>query len=187
MNMALTGGFGDPAREAAVAFRAVMEAMARPGRLEQVAGAGAPGISVAAGVVLLTLCDATTPLHLAGAVDTKALRDWIGFHIGAPLVGAEGAVFALGDWAALQPLGRFAVGLPDYPDRSATLIVECERLVAEGPRLRGPGIRDDAHLSLPEVEAFQRNAGLFPLGLDFILTCGERLAAVPRTTLVGDN
>ena len=39
-------------------------------------------------------------------------------------------------------------------------------------------------LSLPEVPAFQANSAMFPLGLDFIFTCGDRLAALPRTTEV---
>jgi alpha-D-ribose 1-methylphosphonate 5-triphosphate synthase subunit PhnH len=187
MNIALTGGFADPAREAAVAFRAVTEAMARPGMILTVTGANPPGISAAAGVTLLTLCDTTTPLHLAGATDTTELRDWIAFHIGAPLVTAEKAAFALGDWHSLQPIDRFPQGLPDYPDRSATLIVEMPGLSNQGPRLTGPGIQHHTHLSLPETAAFRANAALFPLGLDFILTSGDHLAALPRTSRVKDN
>ncbi|GHC53635.1 phosphonate C-P lyase system protein PhnH [Neogemmobacter tilapiae] len=187
MNIALTGGFADPARDAAHAFRAVTEAMARPGMILTVTGANPPRISAAAGITLLTLCDTTTPLHLAGATDTAELRDWIAFHIGAPLVTAEKAAFALGDWRSLQPIDRFPQGLPDYPDRSATLIVEMESLSNQGPRLTGPGIQHHAHLSLPETAAFRANAALFPLGLDFILTSGDQLAALPRTSRVEDN
>jgi alpha-D-ribose 1-methylphosphonate 5-triphosphate synthase subunit PhnH len=65
------------------------------------------------------------------------------------------------------------------------VIVERERLSKEGAVLRGPGIKEQAQLSLPETQAFQTNAALFPLGLDFIFTCGDRLAALPRTTRVG--
>ena len=83
------------------------------------------------------------------------------------------------------PLPDFPVGTAAYPDRSATLIVESTELANEGAVLRGPGIRDQAALSLPETRAFQTNAAIFPLGLDFIFTCGDRLAALPRTTRVG--
>lgn len=183
--MALQGGFADAPAAAAAGFRAALQAMARPGRIERVAGAEPPApLSVAAGVLVLVLCDAGTPVHLAGAVDCAAVRDWITFHTGAPLVGAEECAFAIGDWAALQPLDRFAIGVPDYPDRSATLIVEMAALTAEGARLRGPGLREVAALSLPEAAAFVRNAALFPLGLDFIFCAGDRLAALPRTTRV---
>jgi alpha-D-ribose 1-methylphosphonate 5-triphosphate synthase subunit PhnH len=182
---ALSGGFADTPREAARAFRAVLEAMARPGTINTVKGASPPPpLSGAAGVCLLTLVDATTPLHLAGAADCAAVRDWVTFHIGAPLVAAEVADFALGSWEALQPVSRFRIGTPDYPDRSATLIVELNRLAAHGPCLTGPGIETATWLSLPETAAFRANRSLFPLGFDCLFTFGNRLAALPRSTHV---
>ena len=61
---ALTGGFADAPRDAARAFRAALNALARPGRIEMLAGAVPPApLSVAAGTLLLTLADGT----LAGA------------------------------------------------------------------------------------------------------------------------
>lgn len=181
----LTGGFTDAPVESARAFRAILEAMARPGTIHAVEGAAPPApLSPAAGVALLVLADLTTPLFLAGAADCPAVRDWVAFHVGAPLTTAEEATFALGTWADLQPVARFRVGDPDYPDRAATLIVETDRLEADGPRLTGPGIHDTARLSLPEVAAFQANRALFPLGWDCILTSRDRLAALPRSTRV---
>ncbi len=185
MNDALLGGFVDAAVQSSHAFRAALTALSQPGEIRELRGAVPPApLSVAAGVLLLTLCDGTTPLHLAGAYNSAAVRDWITFHCGAPLVGPEAAVFALGDWAALQPLGRFAIGLPDYPDRAATLIVEMPALEVKGAALRGPGISDVAYLSLPEVAAFQANRALFPLGFDCFFACGTRVAALPRSTHV---
>ncbi len=182
---ALTGGFADAPVQSARAFRAVMEAMARPGRIETVGGASPPApLSVAAGVTLLTLADPTTPLHLAGAADSQPVRDWIAFHVGAPLCRAEDADFAVGHWQDLHPVTRFRIGQPDYPDRSATLIIEVDRLTPEGARLTGPGIAAAAWLSLPETAAFRANRALFPLGFDSVLTCGNRLAALPRSTRV---
>jgi alpha-D-ribose 1-methylphosphonate 5-triphosphate synthase subunit PhnH len=187
MSASLTGGFAEPAVDSARAFRALLEATARPGTILAVAGARPPApLSPAAGVALLTLTDSTTTLHLAGPADAPAVWEWIAFHIGARLVAAEEADFAVGRWADLCPVQRFRIGLPDYPDRSATLIVELDRLAAEGPRLTGPGIRGDAWLSLPETAAFRANRALFPLGFDAIFTCGDRLAALPRSTRVED-
>ncbi|GAW36854.1 alpha-D-ribose 1-methylphosphonate 5-triphosphate synthase subunit PhnH [Roseovarius sp. A-2] len=181
----LSGAFAAPPVDAAHAFRAVMRVMARPGTIEAVTGATPPApLSVAAGTVLLTLCDPETPVYLAGDADCAAVRDWITFHTGAPLVGRSEAMFAIGRWEALLPRDDYARGTPEYPDRSATLIVEMERLEASGARLIGPGIADEAALSLPEVAAFQANARAFPLGLDFLFTCGDRLAALPRSTRV---
>jgi len=184
----LSGGFADPAAQSARSFRGILEAMARPGQIETLEGACPPApLSVAGGCALLTLADGTTPVHLAGAADCDAVRDWLRFHIGAPLVAAQDAAFAIGTWAALSPLHRFAVGLPDYPDRSATLIVERDHLEPKGARLTGPGIATEAQLNLPEITAFQDNRALFPLGLDFILTSGDRVAALPRSTRVSEQ
>ena len=181
----LSGGFADIPREAAIAFRAALEAMARPGTIHTVAGAQPPApLSPAAGALILTLCDPETPLWLAPALDVPAVRDWITFHCGAPLVGRAHAQFAVGDWAALAPLGDFAIGTPEYPDRSATLIVQMPALAPTGARLTGPGIRDAAHLSLPEIAPFAANRALFPLGLDFFFTAGREIAALPRSTKV---
>lgn len=181
----LQGGFTHPATDAAHAFRGVMEAMARPGTIQTLTGATPPApLSVAAGAALLTLCDTETPLYLAGNADCDALRAWVAFHTGAPITGPSQCMFALGVWEALGPLSTYPIGTSEYPDRSATLIVECMGLRPEGTTLTGPGIRDTANLSLPETQAFQDNATLFPLGLDFFFTCGDRIAALPRSTKV---
>jgi alpha-D-ribose 1-methylphosphonate 5-triphosphate synthase subunit PhnH len=184
----LSGGFAAPAIDSARAFRGVMEAMARPGTIREIGGAAPPApLSVAAGAVLLTLCDADTPVHLAGAADCEAVRAWLAFHTGAPLSGPRECMFALGSWEALAPLSSYPVGTPEYPDRSATLIVERAELVAAGATLTGPGIRETATLSLPEPGAFRANRALFPLGLDFIFTAGTRVAALPRSTVVTEG
>ncbi|MEQ6247537.1 phosphonate C-P lyase system protein PhnH [Sulfitobacter sp. HNIBRBA3233] len=181
----LEGGFAEPATQAAGAFRAVMEAMARPGTIHDITGAQPPApLSRAAGAVILTLCDTDTPLYLAGDADCRAVRDWIAFHTGAPFTGRSHCTFAIGTWEALMPLSGYPVGTAQYPDRSATLIVETERLAHEGTVLRGPGIRDNATLSLPDAQALRANHALFPRGLDFIWTCDGRIAALPRSTQI---
>lgn len=183
--MAMKGGFADPPREAAQAFRAALQALARPGRIEEVAGAQPPApASPAAGALLLTLCDPETGIYLAGAHDTPAMRQWITFHCGAPLVGPGEADFALGTWADLQPVDAYRTGSAEYPDRAATMIVEMETLAATGVRLTGPGIATEAALNLPELAAFEANHRRFPLGFDCYFTCGDRLAGLPRSTRV---
>lgn len=181
----LSGGFHRPSIQSAHAFRSVMDAMARPGQIQDISGAEPPApLSVAAGSVLLTLCDADTPVYLAGETNTDSVRAWLAFHTGAPLTGPTHAMFAIGDWDALMPLSAYPIGTSEYPDRSTTLIVECAQITQTGATLRGPGIKSQAALSLPETEAFQSNHALFPHGLDFIFTSGARLAALPRSTEV---
>jgi len=181
----LAGAFANPPIDAAHAFRSAMNAMAKPGQVFALKGATPPApMSIAGGCLLLTLCDADTPVFLGGDLDSQVIRDWITFHTSAPVVPAEQAMFALGTWDDLAPVTQFAIGSSEYPDRSATLIVETDAISQDGATLRGPGIRDTARLSLPETRAFQQNAALFPLGLDFYFTSGTQVTALPRTTKV---
>ena len=182
------GGFADPATEAARAFRAAMTVMARPGEIRELDGAQPPApLSPAAGTLLLTLCDPETAVHLAGACDSDAVRGWLAFHTGAPMVGPAEADFAVGSWNDLLPLDQYRIGTPEYPDRSATLIVEMEDLAPEGATLRGPGIKDTSQLNLPDPVALAANAVLYPLGLDVFFTCGGRVAALPRSTQISEG
>lgn len=181
----LSGGFATPAQDAARSFRVALEVLARPGVIGELSGGKAPApLSEAAACLLLTLCDHETPLYLAGDYASESVRAWVAFHIGAPIVAPAEAMFALGSWSDLCPIDRFAIGTAEYPDRSATLIVEMPDLSATGARLSGPGIAESAALSLPECEAFQANAALFPLGVDFFFTSAHRVAGLPRSTKV---
>lgn len=180
----LEGGFTNFPVDASHAFRAVMTAMARPGDIVEVHRAQPPApLNAASGAALLTLCDPETPIYLAASHDTPQVREWITFHTGAPFTQAQNATFAVGAWNDL-PVSEFPIGTSEYPDRSATLIVDLPELTNSGATLRGPGIKDQTHLSVPDIQVLQNNAQLFPLGLDFIFTTGDRLAALPRTTKV---
>ena len=97
---------------------------------------------------------------------------------------SRGVSTAVGVWEALKPVDRFSVGTAEYPDRAATLLVECAQLTTDGMRLTGPGIEDETFLSLPETAEFQANRAMFPQGFDCLLTAGDRLAGLPRSTRV---
>ena len=182
---ALQGGSQDPPRDAAFAFRALMNAMARPGTIETLTGGAPPALlSEAAGTLLLTLTDPETPVYLGGALNCPEVRNWIAFQTGAPLSDPAQCVFAIGTWDDLLPLSAYSHGTPEYPDRSATLIVECDTLSGEGSTLTGPGIRSTTGLLLPDPEAFAQNHAMFPLGLDFYFTSGASVAALPRSTRI---
>ncbi|MEM6466937.1 MAG: phosphonate C-P lyase system protein PhnH [Pseudomonadota bacterium] len=182
----LEGGFSDPATQGARAFRALLDAMAHPGRVFSLEGARAPGpLSNAAASALLTLCDPDTPLFLAPSHDAHDLRAWIEFHTGAPMVPAAKAMFALGTWDSLDPLSAYPIGTPEYPDRSTTLIVECESLTQGCPaRFTGPGIESSLQGHLPALAPLQQNNSLFPLGVDWLFTCGSDVMALPRSTKI---
>ena len=182
---ALEGGFADRAMDAARIFRAALQAMARPGTVHEVAGALPPApLSPAAGALALMLADHDTPVWLAPPLGDGPVRDWLTFHTGAPIARREEARFAFGRWDELLPLSDFPQGTPEYPDRSATLVVEVDGF-GEAHRLTGPGIREEAWLDRAGPGGAAGEPARFPLGLDFFLTCGNRLAALPRTTRIG--
>ena len=183
-----SGGFVTPAIDAAHAFRAAMNAMARPGQMFDIQGATPPAdISPAAGTLTLTLCDPETKVFLASDVDTPGLRAWITFHTGAPIVSPDEADFALGGWQALLPLEQYRIGTPEYPDRSATLIVDQPEFDTPNASLSGPGIKDHIAMGLPDVALLQRNTVLFPLGLDLFFTAGSQIKALPRSSHISEK
>jgi len=183
----LTGGFGNPARDAAHAFRTAMDVLARPGSSGVLSQASPPApMSAAAGTLILTLCDPETPIFLAGAYDCADVRRWIAFHTGAPFGQASDCTFAIGLWTDLLPLARFPIGRADYPDRSATLIVETRGSKMRPHKIAGPGLDGTGTISLPGTEAFTENAEHFPLGLDFFFTDADAVTALPRSTQIVD-
>jgi alpha-D-ribose 1-methylphosphonate 5-triphosphate synthase subunit PhnH len=185
--MTLSPGFGVPVAGAQLCFRAVLDAMARPGRIRVVTGVSAPSpLCDAAAAVLLTLADHETPLWLDSTAD--AARAWIGFHTGAPVAAADRAHFAMA--FSLPDLLGFPNGTDEMPETSATIILQVEslafgrRLVLAGPGLREPAILTVAGLPPDFASIWQRNHALFPRGIDLILCSGDRLTALPRSVSI---
>jgi alpha-D-ribose 1-methylphosphonate 5-triphosphate synthase subunit PhnH len=181
--------FADPVGQTQAAFRALLTALSEPGRVLVLPAPPPAGLPVgpAALAILLTLADADTPLWLDAAATSAG--PYLRFHTGAVLVREPGAArFALvADCSSCPPLRAFALGSDDYPDRSATLVLEVEGLAEDGPlRLAGPGVPGSRGLSvtgLPAgfVAAWADLRTLFPRGLDVLLACGDRVAGLPRT------
>ena len=203
----MASGFAEPVHGAQQTFRALLGAMSEPGRVHALPDAAIDGLAprdadprppmdVALAATLLTLLDADTPVHLAGALGTDDARAWLRFHTGARAVPQATAMTAAlardvdaALWSALD------LGTDDAPQSGATLFVEVDAL-SEQPlpgavalKLRGAGIettRDLAVVGLPA--AFWRwRAALrveLPRGVDLVLACGTRLAAIPRSTRI---
>ncbi len=189
----LPAGFADKVLSAQSTFRSVMDAMARPGSVRQIAaGTGAPSpVMRGTAAIALTLFDHDTPVWLDPLMsETSDVTKWLKFHTGAPVI-ADPSIcsFALiADPRALPALDRFAFGSNEYPDRSTTLILQVESLT-EGSHfeLRGPGIDGTAVLqaSVQPADLFERlaiNAALFPRGIDVVLVADDAIVAIPRTT-----
>jgi alpha-D-ribose 1-methylphosphonate 5-triphosphate synthase subunit PhnH len=188
----LAPGFSDPGHDAQRLFRAVLDAFAHPGRIMSLPDppAGPGTISPATAAYLLTLVDRDTPLWLAPEFDRPAVRDFVRFHTGAPIVARrDEAVFAVlaHDTASLD---GFAIGTDPYPDRSATLVIEVPVLGAGAARRwRGPGIDGQAAVAVGGLgadfwQARADNHALFPCGVDIVFAAGSQLLALPRSIAV---
>lgn len=187
-------GFADPTAGSQAAFRLLMNAVARPGTIQDLSSAPAApaGLERAGGAVALTLFDFETQVWLDPAFRGGPVEDWIRFHCGCPLTDAPGdAAFALiADAAHCPPLADFNPGDAKYPDRSTTLVLQVPALVGGlGVSLSGPGIKDRAAIApnglptdfWPQVLA---NNARFQFGVDILFVAGDLLTAVPRSTRV---
>ena len=191
----MRAGFADPILDSQHTFRAVLTAMAHPGRVVEIGGALAPPppLHPAAAAFALTLVDFETPVWTDRSIGAEA-HAWLAFHTGAPVVERpDAARFALAtDVACLPPLCMFDAGTDERPERSATLVIQVDGLRAgSGHGLTGPGIDGRTALDVTGVpptfwEDLRHNHARFPRGVDIVLTAGIRLAALPRTTRVED-
>jgi alpha-D-ribose 1-methylphosphonate 5-triphosphate synthase subunit PhnH len=181
-------GFADPVLDAQAAFRAVLQAMSRPGQVQRVPllPEPPPGLSPAAAAVLLALVDAETGLRLAAGPQAEG---WVRFHCGAPFAPAGAAAFVLDPAAGLLDLDP---GTEEEPERGASLILEVAGLEESGGwRLTGPGIRDEHRLLVRGAPAgfladWAANRGRAPRGVDVILCAGDRIAALPRSVAIAE-
>ena len=184
----------DPAI-AAERFRIILDAMARPGVPQRISLEDAPPepLSAAAAAVVTTLVDGDAPCWFAPRRRTPAALRMLRFSTGSAAAEAtEDARFLLGAWSELAEIDA-AIGEPEYPDRSATLILEVDGFGADafapgfGADLTGPGVRDKVRLVVDGVDErfwprIAENAARFPLGFDLILTAGDQIVGLPRST-----
>ena len=187
-------GFADPVRASQACFRHILDAMAEPGSTHTLAAEiEAPGgLSTATAVVLLTLVDFESPVWLAPGIGNAAAA-YLRFHTGARVVDAPSeAYFAVIDADKAAPgLAAFNPGDDRYPDRSATVIVQCRALSGGTPvTLAGPGIRSSRVVApsglwptfWPEFwQEVAANNARYPLGLDLMFAADRQIMGLPRS------
>lgn len=192
----LQPAFADPVLDAQRSFRAALDALARPGVVQTLMPAqlppALPGLDSASHALCLALLDLDTPLWLAPAFDTPAIRANLAFHCGCPLVSERrDARFALLDGTDAEDLSGFDTGNDRYPDQSCTLLIQLPDLNG-GPRMHwsGPGIEQTVCADLPVPAGFwsQRAArNEFPRGLDVFFLASSRIIGLPRSTRVQER
>jgi alpha-D-ribose 1-methylphosphonate 5-triphosphate synthase subunit PhnH len=185
-------GFADPVAGAQCCFRAVLDAMSRPGsRQEAGQGLQAPApLQPAAAALLLTLVDADTKVWLPP--DYAPARDWIAFHCGAAFASAPGeADFVLA--SELPDIMGLNAGSDAGPEESATVILQVlgfgggRDVVLSGPGLARPARLNVAGLPADFVGRWAANHALFPRGVDVILCAGREIAALPRSVAISEG
>ncbi len=190
---AILRGFANPVTDQQRVFRAILTALSEPGRAVPcpVFPLDAPMVPTMAAVAL-TLLDFETPILLGGRLRSdEKVTGYLTFHTGAPIVTSDLAAFAFFETPGeLLDLNDFQCGTPEYPDRSATVIVGVESFGEGIPvMLTGPGIKDKTGFSAAGLErafwtAAIRNAARFPLGIDFIFCTMDTMAALPRSAVI---
>ena len=184
--------FPEPALASQAVFRALMDAFARPGEikpLRHTAAAPLP-LSATAAAVASALLDYETPLWLdAPLAGVPAVAEWIRFHAGARVTGdpRQAAFAIIADPTQAPPFDQFALGTPEYPDRSTTLVLQVSGF-GRGQRwsLSGPGIAESAILAADPMpsdlaDRLAANRALFPRGVDLVLVSPDAVAALPRS------
>lgn len=185
-------GFDDPTLDAQRVFRAVLDALAHPGRRYPMRvppvspTAFGPGLAA----VALTLLDEECSVWIAGAAgDDRELAAWLSFHTGVTRADRPGdADFVVVTRASRPALVDLAQGTDVDPHRSTTVVLDVRDLDAD-VRLTasGPGIDGAVHVDAPWadpafVDEWRANTARFPRGVDLLLVEDDHVSAFPRTT-----
>jgi alpha-D-ribose 1-methylphosphonate 5-triphosphate synthase subunit PhnH len=194
--------FHDPALGSQAVFRAALNALSHPGRLNhmpRVTELPSHGHGSAA-ALLLAMVDSDCAVWFSPALANTDTAAWLRFHTGCSWAASPDLArflwVATGD--ALPALSTLAMGSDEYPDQSATVVIEVNALSENAEHgtsafnLRGPGIADMQSLSvrgLPQdfVEQWAVNHQAFPRGVDVFLTNATHIAGLPRSTRIGDK
>jgi len=191
MSAPLAKGFAEPVHDAQRAFRAALDALARPGKIMEL-GRAVEQLELNPAMAHLLLALADDDSRVWWQPGAAAAAQWLRFHTGAPIAGrpGEAAFAAITDASAMPALESFAQGTPAAPESSTTLLVEVSSLDG-GPALQwyGPGIRDTKTVRVGGLPAhfwaqWQANHAAFPQGVDLVFTCGARAIGLPRTTRI---
>ncbi|MDX1737749.1 MAG: phosphonate C-P lyase system protein PhnH [Alphaproteobacteria bacterium] len=203
-NKGIFSGLNNPVHDTAQTFRQLMTVIAEPGKIERLNMAcdHPTALSKATSLILLTLLDMDTQLYLAPKYNLPEIRDFFTVQTGTKLVSKiEQAHFVLIDQNTdIDVYRELSIGNPEYPDQSATLIIQSEQTDAlltevdtnKPPSIAiasGPGIQSSREILLPDLPndfliwRDQKNSN-FPCGFDMIFTQQSDIFALPRTTKV---
>ncbi len=174
------------------AFRALLDAMSRPGTIHTLPEArGADGAWGSSLVVMQSLLD--HEVTFAVEADDRSVHEQILRRTGARSDVLAAAGYVLTDAAhALDVIEMASEGYLEEPERSATVVVRVDAIGSGALRvsLSGPGIESVQPLSLDGLDVaalhalIERNA-VYPTGIDIVLVDPQgRIACLPRSTRI---
>jgi alpha-D-ribose 1-methylphosphonate 5-triphosphate synthase subunit PhnH len=183
--------FQDPVQDAQQTFRALLDALARPGIPQSTATITAPaGLTTSCAAACLTLLDLETSVWLQPGTP-EAAKSWLLFHTGCRFNDQpQTADFALiGDIETMPRLDQFSWGVADYPEASTSLLIQLPSLQGQHPvRLKGPGILGaitlQSCLNGDFWHQWQDMTDQYPLGLDAWCFAGNQVVGLPRTARI---
>jgi alpha-D-ribose 1-methylphosphonate 5-triphosphate synthase subunit PhnH len=185
----------DPVHDSQAVFRALLDAMARPGTVVPLpARAQDAPIEAWGAAILLTLCDHDTRLAVALEAGSADLLRYIQQRVATPAVPPEEADILLTAASVCTPelLLRLPRGTLGFPDQSALAILLVDAL-GLGPLrlgLEGPGCPPGVTLAIqgcPWSLLAARAAAVagYPCGIDLLFVdAAGQVAALPRSTTV---
>jgi alpha-D-ribose 1-methylphosphonate 5-triphosphate synthase subunit PhnH len=171
-------------------FRAVLDALARPGTVQQLPTSERVPAAL---LPVLALADLDTPACVLAGPETENWADALATATTAPIVELAAARLV----TALRPLatGELAAvrtGSAAAPEDGALVALAVPALDGGTPlRLSGPGVagvRTIAPQGVPADLVAARAAATFPAGIDVLLvTADGHLLGLPRSTRIEEN
>ncbi|MCD4485554.1 phosphonate C-P lyase system protein PhnH [Chromobacterium vaccinii] len=190
----MRSAFAHPVDDAQRTFRAALSAMAEPllPRPLPVLPPVLPGLQAATAALLYTLADQDVRVWLPALPDetVSSLRFHTGMRLADLPEDADFIIIAAG--MPLPDLMSLKAGSAEYPDRSATLLIEVDGFAADQVEGSGPGFAAPrrfgaAGLSAGFWKAWQDNHVRFPLGVDAVLISDTHIAGLPRSARIREG
>lgn len=164
-------------------FRASLEALARPGQLQEVQPLFDSKLQAMASVLLYS----EVSYCYKGEEDFQMIQAICGASSSA----ATDADYLFFDRPDADFLYQAKVGTAEQPELGATLIFKCNGLGDSGVavKLSGPGIKTSIKTMLPVdrdfLDQLRAKNEIFPMGVDVFFLCNSgRLLGLPRTTFI---
>lgn len=194
----------DPVFDAQGHYRLLLDAMARPGKiniLPRMQITTPPQLTSAAALIGFALLNADASFFVDGSDPEVPTRHLL-VNTSAKPVDAHKADFVFATGAASPMLAEsMKKGSLPYPEEGATLVLDVMSLATEPQglgqegnglalRLQGPGVAGERVLFVRGlngslIETVQQANIEFPLGIDLILTDGDgRMTCIPRSSRI---